>query len=482
MKGSQANQIYDLAIIGAGVSGAAIARRMSMYKLKTALIEKEADVSFGTSKANSGIIHGGFHHSTELLKSKLELQGNLMFDQLQRELHFPFTRCGILVAAMNYEEMETVQYLYERGRKNGAIGIELCSRERILDLEPKLTGDVVGGLYAPGGGIIEPYRFVFALVESAQKNGVTVITDFELSGAEWDEELFHLRSSDGRSLDARYVVNAAGLFADRVSAIFGAEEFTITPRKGEYYLLDRMTRACPDRVLFPVPSKISKGVLVIPTVEGTVLLGPTAEEEEDKEDLSTSSSKLKSIFDSARKMIPKVSTGDVITAFSGLRPAMASGDFYIEASKKRARFIQVAGIQSPGLTAAPAIGEYVKEILKNEGLVLQEQSNYDPTVPRVPRIRNKDAHDIDELIKTNPAYGNIVCRCENISEAEIVEAIRLGHDTLDGIKFFTRSGMGRCQGGFCTGRIIEIIMRETGKNFNEISKRGKNSTLLRRSL
>jgi glycerol-3-phosphate dehydrogenase len=383
---------------------------------------------------------------------------------------------------MNYEEMETVQYLYERGKKNGAIGIELCSRERILDLEPKLTGDVVGGLYAPGGGIIEPYRFVFALVESAQKNGVHVITDFEVSGAEWDGKLFRLQSSDGRGLDARYVVNAAGLYADRVSAIFGAEEFTITPRKGEYYLLDRMTRACPDRVLFPVPSKISKGVLVIPTVEGTVLLGPTAEEEEDKEDLSTSSAKLKSIFDSARKMIPKVSTGDVITAFSGLRPAMASGDFYIEASKKRAHFIQVAGIQSPGLTAAPAIAEYVKEILKNEGLVLQEQSNYDPTVPRVPRIRNIDAHDIDELIKTNPAYGNIICRCENISEAEIIEAIRRGHHTLDGIKFFTRSGMGRCQGGFCTGRIIEIIMRETGKNYNEISKRGKNSTILRRSL
>ncbi len=474
--------VYDLAIIGAGVSGAAIARRLSMYDIQIALLEKEADVSFGTSKANSGIIHGGFHHDPSLLKARLELQGNLMFDQLQRELHFPFTRCGILVAAMNEEEMKTVQYLYERGRQNGAIGIELCSRERILDLEPKLTSDVVGGLYAPGGGIIEPYRFVFALVESAQHNGVHLITDFEVSSADYKEGLFELKSSTGDTINTRYVVNAAGLYADGVSSLFGAEEYEITPRKGEYYLLDRLTKACPSKVLFPVPNTVSKGMLVIPTVEGTVLVGPTAEDIHAKDDLSTSSSKLKSIFDSARQMIPKVSTRDVITAFSGLRPALPGGDFYIEASQKVPHFIHVAGIQSPGLTAAPAIAEYVKDILKEEGLTLQERSGYDPTVNQVPRIRNKSPYAIDDLIKENPAYGNIVCRCENISEAEIIEAIRRGHDTLDGIKFFTRSGMGRCQGGFCTGKIIEIIMRETGKSYAEVTKRGKQSTVIWRSL
>lgn len=523
-KQSDKMEQYDVVVIGAGVSGAAIARRLSMYNIRIALVDKEADVSFGTSKANSGIIHGGFHHDPTKLKARLEVQGNLMFDQLQRELHFPFSRCGILVAAMNDEEMKTVQYLYDRGRQNGAIGIELCSRERILDLEPKLTSDVVGGLYAPGGGIIEPYRFVFALVESAQQNGVQVITDFEVQDAEQLEFLekvdqdaadlktgekagekpsenasekpsekagekleqgagkFKIQAADGRSIIARYVVNAAGLYADTISQIFKAEAYSITPRKGEYYLLDRMTKACPGKVLFPVPNAVSKGMLVIPTVEGTVLVGPTAEDIHEKDDLSTSSSKLKAIFDSARQMIPKVSTNDVITSFSGLRPTLPSGDFYIEPSAKVPNFIHVAGIQSPGLTAAPAIAEYVKDLLKGVGLELRERSDYRAEVKAVPRIRNKTPFDIDELIQENPAYGNIVCRCENISEAEIIEAIRRGHDTLDGIKFFTRSGMGRCQGGFCTGKIIEIIMRETGKTYEEVSKRGKSSTLIWRSL
>ncbi|MFO7848743.1 MAG: NAD(P)/FAD-dependent oxidoreductase [Spirochaetia bacterium] len=480
----EADRIYDAAVIGAGVSGAAIARRLSIYDLRIALLEKETDVSFGTSKANSGIIHGGFHHESSHLKTKLEVQGSLMFDQLQRELHFPFSRCGILVAALNEEEMKTSQYLYERGRRNGAIGIELCSRERMLDLEPKLTRDVVGGLYAPGGGIIEPYRFVFALVESALKNGVDLFTDFEVSTAANNEDSDHYTLEDlhGRSIAARYVVNAAGLYADTVSQTFGAEEYSITPRKGEYYLLDRMTKACPGKIIFPVPTRVSKGMLVIPTVEGTVLIGPTAEEIQEKDNLSTTAHKLKQIFDSARELIPKVSTKDVITAFSGLRPALPEGDFYIEASTRIPRFVHVAGIQSPGLTAAPAIAEYVKDILKEEGLPLQERTDYDPNVPAVPRIRNKSVYEIDELIRENPLYGNIVCRCENVSEAEIVEAILRGHDTLDGIKFFTRAQMGRCQGGFCTSKIINIIMRETGKSYAQVSKRGIGSAVLRSEL
>ncbi|MFP4179321.1 MAG: NAD(P)/FAD-dependent oxidoreductase [Spirochaetaceae bacterium] len=478
------DRIYDVAIIGAGVSGAAIARRLSIYNIRIALLEKETDVSFGTSKANSGIIHGGFHHDSSHLKTRLEVQGSMMFDQLQRELHFPFFRCGILVAALNEEEMKTTQYLYERGRRNGAIGIELCSRERMLELEPKLTRDVVGGLYAPGGGIIEPYRFVFALVESALKNGVDLFTEFEVNTAadDADSGYYTLEDKQGRSITAGYVINAAGLYADVVSRTFGAEEYSITPRKGEYYLLDRMTKACPGKVIFPVPTTVSKGMLVIPTVEGTVLIGPTAEEIQEKDDLSTTADKLKQIFDSAREMVPKVSTKDVITAFSGLRPALPEGDFYITASSQIPRFIHVAGIQSPGLTAAPAIAEYVKDILKEEGLTLQERSNYDPYVEEVPRIRNKSVYEIDELIRENPLYGNIICRCENVSEAEIVEAIRRGHHTLDGVKFFTRAQMGRCQGGFCTSKIIHIIMRETGKSYAQVTKRGRASTILRSEL
>ena len=269
---------FDAAIIGCGVSGANIARRLSAYNIKTAILEKAADVSFGTSKANSGIIHGGFHHNKKYLKARLEIQGSLMFDQLRRELNFPFRRCGIIVAALHEEEMKAVEHLYMQGVENEVIGIELCSRQRILELEPKLSADTVGGLYAPGGGIIEPYRFVFALVESALKNGVELFTNFKVEKTSRNGDYWVIRAEDGREIKARYAINSAGLFADEVSKTFGAEEFTISARKGEYFLLDRLTKACPSKVVFPVPTSVSKGMLVIPTVEGTALVGPTADE------------------------------------------------------------------------------------------------------------------------------------------------------------------------------------------------------------
>lgn len=470
---------YDVAVIGCGVSGANIARRLSAYKIRVAVLEKAADVSFGTSKANSGIVHGGFHHNKKYLKARLELQGNLMFERLRRELDFPFKRCGILVAALHEDEMKAVEHLYMQGVDNGVIGIELCSRDRILELEPKLSSDVVGGLYAPGGGIVEPYRFVFALVESAMKNGVHLYTDYKVERAERDVagSRWTVTAADGRRVRARYVVNAAGLYADQVSAVFGAEQFKIDARKGEYYLLDRLTKARPERVVFPVPTSVSKGMLVIPTVEGTVLVGPTADPAEDKEDYSTTAERLEQILDSGRKMVPALSRNDVITNFAGLRPVLEE-DFYIEPSKISPALVQVAGIQSPGLTASPAIGEYVKDLLKGMGLELTEKADWDPFVERRPRARELSPFELDDLIAKDAAWGNVVCRCENVTEAEIVEAVRLGHRTLDGVKYFTRAQMGRCQGGFCTYKIIKIIMRETGQSYDQVTKHGGMSRVL----
>jgi len=486
---------FDAAIIGCGVSGANIARRLSAYSIKTVILEKAADVSFGTSKANSGIIHGGFHHNKKHLKARLEIQGSMMFDQLRRELNFPFRRCGIIVAALHEEEMKVVEHLYLQGVENDCVGIELCSRQRILDLEPKLSSDIVGGLYAPGGGIIEPYRFVFALVESAQKNGVELLTNFKVSEANWDGNFWNIHeegqrnyseaacagniaaTASCREIKARYVINAAGLFADEVSKIFGAEEFKITARKGEYFLLDRLTKACPSRVVFPVPSAVSKGMLVIPTVEGTALVGPTADNVDEKEDFSTTIKHLEQIMVSGKTMIPSLSQNDVITSFAGLRPCL-NEDFYIEASKKAPSFVQVAGIQSPGLTASPAIGEYVKNILLDMGLQLTEKPHWNPYVEHRPLARELNLNELDNFIAKDKAWGNIVCRCENVSEAEIVQAVKLGHTTLDGIKYFTRAQMGRCQGGFCTYKIIKIIMRETGLSWNEITKHGGKSKVL----
>lgn len=469
---------FDVAIIGAGVAGASIARRLSAYDLSVILLEKESDVSFGVSKANSGIIHGGFHHSPKKLKARLEIDGNIMYDRLQKELHFPFKRCGVLVVAFSVEEMKTIEQLYAQGVENQAIGIELCSRDRILALEPKLNKDAVGGLHAPSGGVIEPYRLVFSLIESAQKNGVRLVTQFNVRSVDKLGDSFVINSEQGDSIEAAYAINAAGLFADEVSALFDAEKFTINPRKGEEFLLDRNAAGLTGKVIFPVPSRVSKGMLVIPTVEGTSMIGPTADDQEDKTDLSTSRENFERIFASARRLVPAVSERDIITSFAGLRPALEGGDFYIDISEKEPRLIQVAGIQSPGLTAAPAIAEYVKNLLKKTGLKLIEKANYDPFIEDVPKIRQVSPYDADELIKENPAYGEIVCRCESVSEAEIIAAIQRGHTTLDGIKFYTRAQMGRCQGGFCTYKILKIIERETGMPIHEITKRGGGSYLL----
>ncbi|OQY34802.1 MAG: FAD/NAD(P)-binding oxidoreductase [Spirochaetaceae bacterium 4572_59] len=473
---------YDVMVIGAGVTGAAIARKLSSYNLKTVIVEKECDISFGVSKANSGIIHGGFHHDSSTLKSRLEVKGNLLFDQLKEELHFPFSRCGIVVAAFNNDEMRSVEKLYENGVSNKAIGIELCNHERLLSLEPKLNPDVIGGLYVPGGGIIEPYRFVFSLMESAKKNGCELYTDFKVIRGVQKDDYYEISSDDGRMIKSKWVINAAGLFCDEVSKAFRAEQYEIKARKGEEFLLDRNATAYTSKVVFPAPSEKSKGMLVIPTVEGTTMVGPTADMVDDKEDCSTSKENFLKIFSSARRLVPVVSERDIITSFTGLRPSIEGEDFYISPSEKIPRFIQVAGIQSPGLTASPAIADYVKDLLKKQGLQLIEKSDYDPNIEKVPRFRNSSHEEIDNLIKENPAYGEIICRCESISEAEVIAAIRQGHTTLDGIKFYTRAMMGRCQGGFCTYKIMKIISRETGIPMDEITKRGGSSWLVNKKV
>jgi len=474
-------ELFDVAIIGAGVCGANAARKLSQYELKVALLEKEIDVSLGTSKANSGIVHGGFHDNKKYLKARLELQGALMFERLHNELDFPFERCGIVVVALHEDEMRSIEQLYRQGVDNGVIGIEMCSRERMLELEPTLSPDTVGGLYAPSGGIVEPYRFVFSLVESARKNGVDLLTEFAVASARLEGDAWVVKAADGREVRARYVVNSAGLYADAVSKAFGAEEFTIKPRKGEYYLLDKTAKAKPNRVIFPVPTAVSKGMLIIPTVEGTVLIGPTATSIEDKEDFSTTRKELEGILRSARTMVPSISENDVITSFAGLRPA-SGDDFYIELSAAAPHLVQVAAIQSPGLTASPAIGEYVKDLLKKDGLRLVEKADWDPYIRKVPRARDLSPFELDEEAGRDPAYGDIVCRCERVSEAEIVQAIRAGHSTLDGIKYVTRAQMGRCQGGFCTYKIIKILMRETGMSYGEVTKRGGASFVLKGEL
>lgn len=469
---------YDVAIIGAGIVGASLARLLSSFELKTVLLEKAVDVGFGVSKANSGIVHAGFHHSPDTLKARLEIKGNQMYDKLHDELAFPFKRNGIIVAAFSSDEMKTVRNLFEQGVANGVPGLEICGAERLFALEPKLNPDVAGGLYAPRGGVVEPYRYVFSLVESAVKNGVELFTQFEVVNASFSDASYKITSSSGQSVTARYVVNAAGLYADKVSEIFNAEKFKIHGRKGEEFLLDRNTPACPSHVIFPVPAKESKGMLVIPTVEGTVMIGPTADMTEDKEDLATTAQNLEKVFLQASRIVMGISRRDIITSFAGIRPAMDGNDFYIDKSKIAPNFFQAAGIQSPGLTAAPAIAEYIKELMEKDGLKFIPRNDFDPFLPKHLRVSELAPEEIDALSQKDKTFSNIICRCEHVSEAEIIEAIRKGHTTIDGIKFYTRAGMGRCQGGFCSFKILKIISRETGMSIEDITKRGGKSYIV----
>ncbi len=470
--------IYDTAIIGAGATGAATAYTLSQYCSNTILLEACHEVCSGVSKANSGIVHGGFHHPADSLKTELELRGNELIEKLQKKLHFPYLKCGILVVAYSEEELETLKKLYQRGLDNGVRDLEFCSRERIFELEEKLDNRAIGGFFAPHGGTIEPYSFVFALVECAVKNHCSLKNDFKVINGNFSDGMWELTAEDGRKVKARNVVNAAGLFADEVSKALGGEIFKISPRKGEEYLLDRNSPGRPSRVIFPVPVKHSKGVLVIPTAGGTTMIGPTAETVDDKCDTATTGENFTKILKLTNNMIKGLSAKDLITSFAGLRPVHESEDFYITASKKAPNLIHAAGIQSPGLTASPAIGEYIVELLKKSGLKLEKNPDFDDNLPPRYEIRNLDDDKISELHKQNPVWTNIVCRCEEISEAEIIEAIRRGHTTTDGVKFYTRAGMGRCQGGFCQAKILRMINRETGIPMEKLTKRGGNSFIL----
>ncbi|MBE6406329.1 MAG: NAD(P)/FAD-dependent oxidoreductase [Lentisphaerae bacterium] len=474
--------MYDVCIIGAGATGAAAAYWLARKNVKVVLVDKEADASFGVSKANSGIVHGGFHYSvSKTLKGKLELEGNRMFPAMAKELGFPYNQCGIIVVAYSEEQLAEVKKLYDRGVENGVEGMEFCDSKRMYELEPKLCEGCLGGVYAPQGGVVEPYAYVFSLVEDAERNGVIFERNFEVVSAEYQDNAWKMKSASGKELTAKYVINACGLFADKVSAIFGGEEFEILARKGEEYLLDRLSPAYPTRVVFPVPTPTSKGVLVIPTAGGTTMVGPTAHIVPDKEDTDTTAPDREEIFALAQHMVQGVTKRDLIAAFAGLRPALAGGDFMIKISEKAPAFIQASGIQSPGLTASPAVGKMLVSLLEEAGLKMEDKAEIAPVPPKR-RLREMSAEEVDALYQKDPAWTNIICRCEKISEAEIVDAVRHGHVTLDAVKLHTRAGMGRCQGGFCSAKIWAIISRETGIPIEELTKRGKKSNFFNGSV
>lgn len=453
----------DIVIIGGGITGTAIARELSKYELKVVLVEQAPDIGVGSTKANSAILHAGFDAKPGSLKALLNVRGNQLYHELADELGLEVSWSGSLVVAVNDEETETLKELLERGRTNGVPGLALLSREEVLAKEPQLTPKVTSALWAPSAGIFLPFGAALAFAENAVKNGVRIITDCPVEAiATENGRITGVQTKQG-FIAARYVINAAGVHADEVSRLAGDDSFTIKPRKGEYILFDKKVSHLVNNVLFPTPSKVSKGILVAPTVHGNLFIGPNAQDVDGKDDVATSLTGLQEIISKAQQLIPQLPLNAAITQFSGLRAAAdGDGDFVIRASAITPGLIQAAGIQSPGLTSAPAIAEQVAAILREQGVALTPKAAFDPVNPRKVVFRELTYEKQQALIAQNPLYGRVICRCETITEAEIVEAIHgpCGARTVDAVKRRTRAGMGRCQGGFCGPRVTAILARE----------------------
>jgi len=470
--------IYDVIIIGGGVTGCCIARTLSKYDLKICLLEKEAEVALGTTKANSGVIHAGYASSREYIKRYLCIRGNKLYTQAAKELNFPFKRIGSFVVALEDDQIKELEELRKRGIEDGIPGLEvILEKKRIKKMEPNLTDEVVGVLHAPSAGLASPYELTFALAENAAINGVKFFRNHEVVKIKHQDYIFTVRTYKGE-FQSRNLINAAGLYAARISSMLGLDYFSIMPRKGEYILFDRNALQL-NKILFPMATKVSKGILVCPTLHGNTFVGPNAQNLTDSEDISTTTAGLKEILDGGIKLVPKLPVRSSIRNFAGLRAVPDTYDFIIDNTDVYG-FINVAGILSPGLTATFAIAEKVVEFLELLGVELKLKEDYNPNRSKPERFKDFTKQKLDKKIQEDPSWGRIICRCETIPEKEIINAIHapVGANTVDGVKFRCRPGMGRCQGGFCRPRVIEILARELGKNYEEITKRGEDTNIL----
>lgn len=467
---------YDIAIIGAGVSGTAIARELSRYQTKICVLEREEDVCCGTSKANSAIIHAGYDAEPGSLKAKLNLRGNQIMDQLAKDLDFPFKRNGSLVLCLDEKDLPNLQKLYERGITNGVKGLQILNKEEVRAMETNISNQVIAALYAPTGGIVCPFHMTIAFAENACANGTDFHFNTEVKNITRRQNIWEIETTKG-TFEAGCIINAAGVYADKLHNMVSQKKIHITPRKGEYCLLDKTAGTHVSHTVFTLPGKLGKGVLATPTVHGNLLIGPTAADIEDKEGVNTTREGLDEVLQKSAASVKNIPARQVITSFAGLRAHEDGDDFIIGETEKD--FIDCAGIESPGLSSAPAIGEMVAELLK-EKYNLKEKEDFISIRKGITDPSKLFLEERNALIHREPTYGNIICRCEMVTEGEIIDAIRrpLGAKSLDGVKRRTRAGMGRCQSGFCSPRVMEILARELDIPVEEITKSGGNSRII----
>lgn len=473
--------MYDVVVIGAGIMGAAIARELSKFNLNIALLERENDVACGTTKANSAIIHAGFDASFDSKKGLLNARGNFLFDQVAKELNVPFKRIGSYVVAFSEEEVQTLQELLENGNKLNIPGLSIVDKETLYSKEPNIRLGAIAALHAPSAGIVEPWELAIAYVENAIDNGISLFLNTNVTAIHRENDSFVVEC-DERSYSTKMVINCAGVYADHIyRMVVKQPEFTIKPRRGQYYLLDKSAAGLVNAVIFPCPTKLGKGTLVVPTIDHNILIGPDSEDLsfEDKESVQTTTERLKLVKEMALQLISNIPFRENITTFSGLRAEPSTGDFIIEESPQVKNFINVAGMKSPGLSASPAIAEYTTEIVK---AILQPSINMNFNGTRRARTKFHElpSEEKQNFIKNNPLYGRVICRCESITEGEIVDAIHrpAGARTVNGVKRRVRPGAGRCQGGFCGPRVIEILARELKLNPMDIEQEAQGSNIL----
>ncbi|MDK0796501.1 NAD(P)/FAD-dependent oxidoreductase [Clostridium perfringens] len=466
----------DIIVIGAGVVGCSIARKLSKYNLDVLVVEKNSDVSEGISKGNSGIVHAGYNEKIGTLKAKLNIEGNKIFDDLSRELQFPFKRNGAFILAFKDEEMKTLESLKENGEKLGVEGLEILTREEALNIEPNLNKEIVGVLNVKTSGIVSPYEMTIALAENAAENGVEFKLNSKVTNIEKISEGYKVTLNNKEVVSGKIIINASGLEGAFLNNLVSMTKREINPVKGEYCLFDKVAGSMINKTLFQVPNKLSKGVLVTPTAEGNLLVGPNAVEEKT---LETSREGIDEILDKSKKSLEELPVARILNTFSGIRPKTKEGDFIIEEVEDAKNFINVIGIDSPGLTAAPAIGVYVVNMIK-EKLDLVEKKNFKKTREKIVRFAELSLEEKNKLIKEKPAYGHMICKCEFVTEGEIVEAIHrpIKALTVDAIKRRTRASMGGCQGVGCTLPISKILSRELGIDISDINKNSEGSPVI----
>lgn len=455
--------MYDVTIIGGGVCGAAIAMYLSQYDVKCCLLEKDNDIAIGTTRANSGIVHAGYDPEPDTLMARLNVRGCELIEDLAKAMNIPYKKCGSMVISFDQKDEAHLAELYERGIANGVRGMELLSKEALLEREPNLSPEVTGALFAPSAGIVNPWRLCLAMAETAAKNGVEIFLDSEVTAIEKVNGAFTV-TAGGKQYDTRYIINAAGLFSDKIAELVGAKDFEIRASKGQYFLLDKTSSWLVNTVIFQCPTEKGKGVLVSPTADGNIIVGPNAESNNERDDVSTTRDGLDFVMQEAAKSTKLIDYRENIRSFAGLRANSDKRDFIIGESALCRHFINVAGIKSPGLSSAPAIGEYVVEILEDCGMIMSKKSEWSYADAHIcfAELSNEEKA---EICKKNPKYGNIICRCNLVTEGEILDSLDTSYikpRTLDGIKRRTGTGMGRCQGGFCGVRIHEILCKYYG--------------------